>query len=209
MLKALCSLLIVASCVTSLGAPKPPPTRVQQAVQAADSIVWAGLDYSLVRMVGPGDFRDPAAIFPGMLDAWNRLFLDELLDRAESALGRPLRPDIVGVTARNQGATGSQIVENAGPNDSCDQTHVSAEHLAKAVADLTLESTSGVGLVFIVDRLVKPEKKGAVYLVFFDVATREVLAAERKVHKAAGFGFRNYWFRVPKDSVDDLKKMVR
>ena len=44
---------------------------------ASDTLIWAGLDYSIVRMVGPGEFNNSTAIFPGMLEAWNDLFLQE------------------------------------------------------------------------------------------------------------------------------------
>ena len=38
------------------------------------TLVWCGLDYSLVKMIGTLDFRQPDQIFPGMLLAWNGLF---------------------------------------------------------------------------------------------------------------------------------------
>ena len=69
-----------------------------------------------------------------------------------------------------------------------------------------MESKSGLGLVFIVDRLVKPARKGAVYIVFFDVAKREVISADRVVHPAGGAGFRNHWFGVIKKADGDLRK---
>jgi hypothetical protein len=66
-----------------------------------------------------------------------------------------------------------------------------------------------VAVVFIVDRLIKLDKKGegAVYVVAFDIGTREVLSSERVVGKAVGFGFRNYWFRVIKDAEKGLGKI--
>jgi hypothetical protein len=41
---------------------------------ASDQVAWAGLDFSLVRMIGPNDFRHPDAIFPPMFASWNSLF---------------------------------------------------------------------------------------------------------------------------------------
>ena len=82
------------------------------------------------------------------------------------------------------------------------------EDIAKAVKSYKMENKSGLGAVFIVDRLVKQDKKGqgAVYVVYFDVASREVLFTQRKVSNATGFGFRNYWFRVIKDAEGTLSK---
>jgi hypothetical protein len=72
-----------------------------------------------------------------------------------------------------------------------------------------LDNKTGLGIVFIVDRLVKLDKKGqgAVYVVAFDIGTREVLFSERETGRAAGFGFRNFWFRVVKDAEKGLKKI--
>ena len=60
--------------------------------------------------------------------------------------------------------------------------------------------------MFIVDRLVKSEARGAVYLVFFDLASREVIATERVIGRASGVAFRNYWFGVIKSAESGLKK---
>jgi hypothetical protein len=209
MLKRLCAVILVGCSAVSSPAAEVASRKLPQALRSAESVVWAGLDYSLVRMVGPGDFTDAAAIFPGMLDTWNSLFLVEMMDKARGAVGKPLTPDVAGVTARNRSASVKQVVPAIGPEDGTAKTHLTAEELAKAVRDCSLVSRKGVGLVFVVDRLVKPEQLGALYIVFFDVATREVLASERKIYKAGGFGFRNYWFRIPKSAVNDLKKLVQ
>ena len=208
MIRILCALVLAAASYGPMDV-LAASSKLPAALKSADEVVWAGLDYSLVRMVGPGDFNDPSAIFPEMLEAWNSLFLREMMRKTEAAVGKPLAPDIGGVTARNGSASEGQIVANAGPNDGTAKTHISPEILAEAIRGYQLESDRGVGLVFVVDRLVKPEKQGAVYVVFFDIAAREILASERKVYKAAGFGFRNYWFRVPKNAVNDLKRIVK
>jgi len=64
-------------------------------------------------------------------------------------------------------------------------------------------------VVFIADRLVRMDKKGegAVYVVAFNLASRDVIFSERVVSRASGFGFRNYWFRVVKDAEKALKKL--
>jgi hypothetical protein len=200
---------LVAGLVIGIPAVGGTSSKLAQALSSADAVVWAGLDYSLVRMVGPGDFQDPDAIFPGMLESWNSLYLAELLKKTEAAVGKPLKVDVAGVSARNRTATSKQIIAAPGPEDGTVSTHIKAEDLTKLARNIKLESKQGVGLIFVVDRLVKMEQKGAVHIVFFDVASREILASQRKVYKAGGFGFRNYWFRVPKSAVADLKAMVR
>ena len=107
--------LLITVCVLGLasgilGAEKKRPSQLVK----ADTVAWVGLDYSMVRMVGPADFRNADAIFPAMLDNWN--------------------------------------------------------------------------------------------VVFFDAKAREVLRCDRHVGRAAGGGFRNYWFRVIKEADETLTK---
>ena len=199
--------LLIAVCVvnlaaSALGAEKKP----QPPLMKADTVAWVGLDYSMVRMVGPGDFRNPEAIFPGMLDNWNALFLRERIGRIGGALGKKVVLDTAGMSEHNRQATAKQIIPSAGPEDGAEKTHLSESDIAKAVRSYKLETQEGLALVFIVDRLVKPSQNGAVYVVFFDAKTREVVTCDRHIGRAAGGGFRNYWFRVIKEADETLKR---
>ncbi len=195
---------LVAVSFCAFGADK----GAKNPVLASDTLVWAGLDYSKVRMIGPGQFVDAQAIFPGMLDAWNNLFLQERIRIVEKETKKRVVTDIGGVMEVNKTATGKQIINSPGPEDTIDKSHITAADIAQAVKSYKLENKSGLGAVFIVDRLTKPEKKGqgAVYVVGFDVASREVVFSERIVSTANGFGFRNYWFRVIKDAERGLRQ---
>jgi len=195
---------LVAVCSCAFGADK----QARPPLLASDTLVWAGLDYSRVRMIGPGEFRDPAAIFPGMLQAWNDLFLQERIRFVASHTKKRVILDIDGVTEANKTATGKQIINTPGPDDVIEKSHITPQDIARAVKGYKMESKSGLGVVFLVDRLVKEDKKGigAVYVVGFDIASREVIFSEREVNKAVGFGFRNYWFRVIKDAEKGLKQ---
>jgi hypothetical protein len=194
---------------TALFAADKTLTPAAQSLLKYDTVVWAGLDYSMVRMYGSQEFRQPEEIFPGLLESWNSLFVTELIlhksERLQKATGKTVKVDIQGIADRNKLAKANQVIQEDGIF--CNETHIKDADIAEAVRSYKLTSTSGLGLVFIVDRLVKVEQKGAVYLVYFDIAKREVIAKERVIVKAAGFGFRNYWFRVPKDAVLALKKL--
>ena len=183
--------------------------QCKSAFASADKVVWAGVDYSHARLIGPGEFANPENIFPGMLDAWNNLVLQERLKFFEKELHKPVVVDIAGVMEVNTSAGASQIINSPGANDTIGDSHITPDAIARAVRGYQLENKSGVAVVFIVDRLIKLDKKGegAVYVVAFDIGTREVLSSERVVGKAVGFGFRNYWFRVIKDAEKGLGKI--
>jgi len=197
------AMMIPGMCAFASGkAPK-------EAFASADKVVWAGVDYSQARFIGAGQFNNPAEIFPGMLETWNQLVLTERMRFLEKELRKSVVADIAGVTKINKSASDKQIVNAPGAGDAIHDSHITTEKIAKAVRSYKLENKSGVAVVFIVDRLVKLDKKGegAVYVVAFDIGTREVLSSERIEGKAVGIGFRNYWFRVVKDAEKGLGKI--
>jgi len=204
-MKKILLLAMLSLGVSAFGADK----AANNALLSAGTAVWAGVDYSHARLIGPGEFHDPEAIFPGLIESWNNLVLQERLKVMEKELRKTVVIDIAGVTAVNKSASASQIINSPGASDTISNSHLTAETIAKAVRSYKLDNKTGLGIVFIVDRLVKLDKKGqgAVYVVAFDIGTREVLFSERETGRAAGFGFRNFWFRVVKDAEKGLKKI--
>jgi len=48
-------------------------------LMAKEPLVWAGIDYSMIRLIGPSEFRVPDMIFPGMFDNGMRcIWMSEL-----------------------------------------------------------------------------------------------------------------------------------
>ena len=175
----------------------------------SSQLVWVGLDYSHVRLVGPGEFNDPSAIFPGVFESWNNLFLQERIRFVEKETKKDVVIDVEAVTEANKKAGSKQIINSPGAEDTIASTHLTPELIHKIVKSYDLKNKSGTGVVFIVDRFVKLGKKGegAVYVVAFDIASREVIFSQRETGRASGFGFRNYWFRVIKDAEKALKRL--
>jgi len=172
-------------------------------------LVWCGLDYSKVKMIGTMDFRRPDQIFPQMLTTWNGLFMTEMLPQLEKITSF-VRTDLQAVEQGNAKAKASQIVYKDGSTDEMvTQTHITESDIAGMVKSYKLENKTGLGLVFVMDRLVKAQETGCIHVVFFDVASRKVVHSERVCAKASGFGFRNYWFRPVKDAVKELPRMYQ
>jgi len=201
LLVAASMLLLVTS--RAIGAEKPKSQAL-----SSPNLVWAGLDYTRVKMIGPGQFNDAKAIFPGMLNEWNNLFLRERIKPVEKVTRKHLLLDVAGVYEKNKQASASQIIMSEGPDDVIEKSHISADDIAATVKSCKLENKEGLGAIFIADRFVKHGNKGvgAVYVVAFDVDTREVIFSERVVNKAGGFGFRNFWFHVIKLAEPVLSK---
>jgi len=172
-------------------------------------LVWCGLDYSKAKFIGTQDFRQPEQIFPGMIEAWNGLFMNEMIPQMEK-MAKSVGSDLHAVEAANEKCDKSQIVHEDGTKDEMvTPSHITDADIAKMVGAYDLKHDKGVGLVFIMDRLVKAQETGCMYVVFFDLGSRKVLHSERVVASAGGIGFRNFWFRPVKDAVKKLPKMYK
>jgi len=211
------NILTMGFCSSAKETPNP--------LMASSSVVWAGLDYSLMRMIGETSteygFKYPNLIFPTMLNSWNQLFLDERIERIAKKMDKDVIVDIGGVTERNKVATAKQIILSPGPQDGIEESHITPQDITAEVQSFKLDQTNGLGLVFIIDRFVHEyhpaqasggqgkaaaaysSDRAAIYLVFFDVATRNVISAKRGVYGTGGGSFRNYWFRPVKIAADN------
>jgi hypothetical protein len=185
------------------------PVLADKATLSAPKMTWAGVDYTYAKFIGPTEFAETSTLFPGMLEAWNYLVLSERIKPMEKASGKVVVADIAGMNEHNKAASTSQVVNNPGTYDTISQSHITPEIIARAVRSYKLETKDGLAVVYIVDRFIKLDKKGegAIYVVAFDAHSREVLASERIVGRAIGYGFRNYWFRIVKDAEKGLKKL--
>lgn len=200
--------------------------QLSVAMRGTDRIVWAGIDYSLVKFMGTATaVRVPDLLFQDMPAKWNELFLDERLEGVAVSLGKQIDIDIATITERNKGLSRTQVELYSQTRESIRETHITIQAIREVVASLKLKANSGLGLVFIVDRLVAEKglqpmalrmqgntppsylaRAGAVYVVFFDIASRGVLSSKREVRSiATGGSFRNLWFGPIKDVDSDLK----
>lgn len=169
-------------------------------------VTFFGFDYSTVKMMGTLDFNEPAEIFPGYLDKWNSLWLAEMVEVTEKAIG-PVVWSFDSVNGPNHKATADQIIRDDSPG-LADKTDLDEAAIKAHLTALDVGNhDSGLGLVVIMDRMVKPSQLGCGFIVYFDIASRTPKVSQRVCKTATGFGFRNYWFRPNKDMLDDMKKL--
>ncbi len=218
---------------------------------ASETVVWAGLDYSMVRVVGdsptfkynltsskllsPGLTDDKTnivlmpnsksyAAIPNLFTQWNILFLDEEVNLVGVELKKCVRVDFFGVMERNKEVTPDQLASLPHPKPGASETRINKGDIANKVRSYKMDNTNGLGLVFIVDELTNVHHQPidsitkqkttsserfnsvcSIYIVFFDIASREIISAKREVHdmKVAG-SLRNFWFGPIKDTVSNL-----
>lgn len=174
--------------------------------QAGEPVTWVGIDYTYARMIGTGDFNEPDAIFPGYLDKWNQLWIEEIVPELVSTLRAEVTVDDDAVMARNQTATSRQIERRDAGQSVLTETTITTDLLSASVRGYALRATSGDALVLVVDRYVKLQEQGCAWVVWFDAGTRQLRAANRYCKEASGFGFRNYWFHPLKELLPEIKR---
>lgn len=202
---AVAALALVGSAMTC----KVAGAQESEKNSSPDTLVWCGLDYSMVKMIGTKDFRKPDDIFPGFLEKWNSLFMTEMFPKVKH-LARSVETDTKAVEPGNAKANAGCIIREDGSRDEMvNASHITGQDIAAVVKGYELKSSKGLGLVFIMDRLVRAQQKGCLYVVFFDISSRKVVYSERLCEKAKGNGFRNYWFGPIKDAVGRLPRMYK
>lgn len=161
-----------------------------------NDIVFYGVDYSQVKVFGAtehyGHFREAFyainALFvtePNKYDVGKILGVNIVAQDFEPVEERSKTIEDLLITNRNYELTDEQIQE--------------------AINSLPLLEEEGTGLVIVAQFLNKADKWGTYTIVYFDIATREILEAVDSRGKAGGYGLRNYWARSVLDALKKVK----
>jgi hypothetical protein len=211
-------LLVVAFCHSDQAGEAKSP------LMASSSFVWAGLDYSMVRVIGgANDIKAPELLFQDMPRKWNDLFLDERIEGIATSLNKRAFIDIGGATERNATVLTNKSIFAPDTTDALEKTYITQQDISAAISSYKMEHRNGLGLVFIVDSMIyhrnpqTPANRAhpngfapvawaeGVNAVFFDIATREIHSARREVNTTSASGsFRNFWFGPIKDADSGL-----
>lgn len=184
-------------------------TVSSQSLLKSDEIIWAGIDFSNAKLIGSGGFNDPEKIVDYYYDEWNRLVVREAdkYDVAKFYKKDKSINDFSVVDERNDMPDPDEVVTN-------EAYGFDENTLADIVSNYNLEEyNSGLGLVYVVESFNKLEEHAKLNVVFFDIATQDILWSKQYMIKPGGFGFRNYWARTiydtMKESAKDFKKALR
>ena len=162
--------------------------QAQDKKKAVDekNITWYGVDFTLARFTLVTE--DPAAIVSTSLKAINTLILAEpdKYDLKKFFSKSEVTPEVDMVNERNSKIDPTLLVVT-------DKYTITPEDVKKVISSYDTKGKTGTGLVFVAENLHKIEQIGSYYVVFFDMASKEIIDMERKEGKATGIGFRNYW----------------
>lgn len=88
-------------------------------------------------------------------------------------------------------------------------TQLPDEKVKASLAGLKIEEQSGTGLVLVMRLLDKSVVRGYYKAVFFDIATRNIIATYDVDGEAGGFGLRNFWASSMLESIKKLGKKMK
>jgi hypothetical protein len=179
------------------------------AVADAERFVWVGVDFALVQMVG-SDFADLDAIFPGHASQWNaRMGSAEAMQTLAWVLGEPVKPSAGHLDARHASVEREgRLREGTGGDHLISEIQLPTEDIARAVASYELAPVDELGLVFIVESMLKEAEVLCLQAVFFEVDSRTVVHAQRYCEPAKGMTFSTHWQAPLERAVKDLRRDV-
>ncbi|GAL82964.1 hypothetical protein MYP_190 [Sporocytophaga myxococcoides] len=161
-------------------------------------VVWYGIDFSHSKFIGEfsqfseAGTKSSQEIQVKYFPAWNNIVINEP-DKYNIKKFYGFDEvifDLNLVKKNNEAADIDAIFDQSKPND------LSPEKIQKMISSYHISGKKGLGLVFIVDNFNKIEEQGNIYVTFFDLATKKVIATNLYGGKPGGFGIKNYWARV-------------
>ncbi|MFK5856085.1 MAG: hypothetical protein QM503_08150 [Bacteroidota bacterium] len=155
-------------------------------------ITWFGIDYSQAYFIDDKAFPDPDKLKDVYFLAWNNFVFKEAnkYDISRFFNKKEVFFSTSYINSRNKeidifNRIGNFWVNQGYLNPDSIQSIISSYHMA--------ENIQGVGLVFIVEKLDKPNRRAIYWVAFFDIETKKVLLTEPIIGRPAGAGTRNYW----------------
>lgn len=159
-----------------------------QKIQEASSLNYYGIDFSSVRVIAAGE---SACDFIDVFGKINQLVI---MEPEKYNLRKAFRKEIGKIDLSTVGA----LNEKTDPETLkmySGSHRLSEKTIAQKVTEYQIPDKEGIGVVLIAEQLDKPGGAATYHVVFFDLATREIVLSKWVAGKAGGFGLRNYWAR--------------
>lgn len=156
------------------------------ALKDIQTIQFYGVDYSMARVFGaaesPTQFKN---IFPEI----NDLFITQA-KKFDIGKFTGKQVEAISLEAVNKvnGKINTHDIETTSPNYTLD-----AAQITEAVQRLPIANGTGTGVVLVAKLLSKADNNGSYQLVYFNIATKEIIDSFPLNGKARGFGLRNFW----------------
>lgn len=165
-------------------------------------LTYLGVDFTQARVIGEA-VTDANDIRDRFYSSMNNVIIAEpkKYDLA-GAFHTEVTSDLDLVKKRNAAINTDHIKSS----NSADFSRLKTADIDKLVKGFDFAGKKGVGLLFVMDGMSKPEEAANVYVTLVDMGSKKVLLTEKMEGKAGGFGFRNYWVHTIYEVLKDIKK---
>lgn len=173
-------------------------------------LTFMGVDFLNVKYIG-----DPGVVAPRKM---KRLFSDinrlMVQEPEKYNLSKALNHSVVVFNISVAEANNEKIDTTTLLSLDNQRNRLTTEQIAALMTNYSFPANaSGVGLVFVVEELVKAEEQTVFWVTFVDMASKKMLYTEKISGKALGMGFRNHWaggiyngLKIIKSRYGDWKK---
>jgi hypothetical protein len=155
-------------------------------------LTWMGLDFTAAKYVG-----DPGTVGPeemkDLFGKMNELMVSEA-DKYDFAKAFHRQQKVSYANSMVEAGNaridpGTLLVKSTEQVNALNAGEI--QHMVQRYAYPA--GASGIGLLFVMEALNKPQEKTIFWVTFVDLATKKVLYTEKVQGTALGFGFRNHW----------------
>lgn len=171
----------------------------KEKIQQFEDVTFYGVDFSIAKTFGTDN---TVSQFKAAFEGINSLFLSEA-KKYDVAKYFKLKNELKSFSVKEIEKNNENIKEDFLIGTEKVYT-IAEDKLASHIKSLPV-SGDGVGLVFVAELLDKSESRGTYHVVFFDIASKNILETWKNSGKAKGFGLRNYWA----GSVYDMMKSTK
>lgn len=168
-------------------------------------ITFLGLDFSNVKYFG-----DPGTVVPsemkGLFTKMNELMVKE---SDKYAVGKAVHHYIVNYNISVAEAVNEKIDPTTLlSTDNSQRNRFTTEKIEGFVKNYTFPaSATGLGVVFVMEELVKPEELTVFWVTFVDMTSKKMIFTQKVGGTAMGFGFRNHWAGGIYDGIKNIKSI--
>jgi hypothetical protein len=164
-------------------------------------VVWYGFDFTNIKMIGSSGFNNPQDIVKTFFSAWNNIVFDELekFNIMKLLKMKSVKYSLSMLKEMNSKVDPAQLVINT-------DYSINKDQIDEIVSKYNTPDQKGIGMVFIMESFNNNEKKGYMWVTFFDISTKTVLLTERMSGEAGGTSFRNYWIKTVTNVLLEINK---
>jgi len=176
-----------------------------QDVKLAPEVVWLGIDFTQVKLIGPSGFSNVPNIVNTQVHSINDLFVKEPNKyNFPKFLGKTARYKLDIVYERNMKIPVDGLVLVSDPGG-----RVNEEVVQKVVDECQFPKDNLIGMMFVAEALDKNQQAAFAWVTFIDLNTGKVIYTSKYAGTAGGFGFRNYWARSFFDILRQMPSIFR